>query len=93
MLDPSTSVVWEDALEGIHHDRASSTHKSTEERLKDSARCLLRALAPLLEAGTDLIPGLLDRFRISLRLLDERLHRDTESLYRINALLNRNQEG
>jgi len=93
LLGPSTSGVWEEAPEGIHQDGASSVHNLTEERLKDPARDFLGVLAPLLEAGADLIPGLIDRFRSSVVLLDEHLHCDTESLRRINALLNRNQEG
>jgi hypothetical protein len=92
-IERTAEFEGEDAPEGIHHEGASSVHKPTVERLKDLARGFLGVLAPLLEAGADLIPGLIDRFRISHLLLDERLHRDTESMCRINALLNRNQEG
>jgi len=91
--DPSTSIVWENAPEGMHHDTASSTPKPTEERPEDSDSSILRVLVALLEAGGDLMPvELLDRLRTSILLLDEDLHRDTKSLCRIKAKLDRNRE-
>jgi len=68
--------------------------KAIEERPEDSAHVLLRVLAQFLEAGADLMPAaLLDRFRNSPLLSDEHLSRDTESLNRIDAILNSNREG
>ena len=68
--------------------------KSVEKRLEDSARELLEVLATLLEAGTTSMPKTLRvRLRSSCLLKDERLSHDADSLHRIEAVLNRNQEG
>jgi len=97
LLEPNPNVMWDEPSEGMPHDGdgADPLLQSVEERLEVSARSLLGVLAPLLEAVADLIPtALLNRhLRNSPLLLDERLHHDTESLYRIKAVLNPTREG
>ena len=67
--------------------------KSVGKRLEDSVGELLEVLITLLEAGATSMPRTLcDRLRNSCLLKDERLSHDTDSLRRIEAALNRNQE-
>ena len=67
--------------------------KSVEKCLEDPAQGLLEVLSILLEAGNTPLPRTLcDRLRNSCLLNDERWSHDAESLRRIEAVLNRNQE-
>ena len=68
--------------------------ESIEKRLEDPGRGLLEVLANFLEAGTTSMPRTLcDRLRNSCLLKDERMSHDADSLRRIDAVLNRNEEG
>jgi hypothetical protein len=61
--------------------------------LRDSARGILGVLTRFLGVGVTSMPvALLDRIRNSVLLSDERLGHDVDSLRRIKALLNHNQE-
>jgi len=92
-LGPRISEAWDEASGGTSDDgEADSTVKPNEKRLEDSGRGLLGVLARLLEAGANQIPdALLYDLGQSPLLSDERLRRDTESLSRIEAVLEHNQ--
>ena len=83
------SLGQSEGSEGVVTDAAEIEPKM----LGDIARKTLNVLAQLLEAGADSIPDtLLDRVKNSSLLSDERLRHDTDSLSRIQAVLNRHQE-
>ena len=88
------SRVRDEPFEGTSYGgEAALTVKLSEERLGASGHGLLEVLALLVEAGaTSISAALLDRLRSSPLLSDERSCHDTESLFRIKAVLNLNQD-
>jgi hypothetical protein len=81
--------VWMTVLRG----RVRIGPKTLEEHLEDTARDILRVLTRLIEVGVGSMPvALLDRIRSSVLLADELLDHHVDSLRRIGALLNHNQE-